>query len=228
MNNNYLITRVLNDEQVNQIHEWLKIGEWYNGLETFSDGANPEICTNVEYKPTNPNYDHISNLLRENLGKNYDFHKLTVPLSSEPPLISKYSNGQSLKVHHDGPQNGHFSTTIFLSDPTTYVGGELCLFLNGREEKIKLDAGCAIIYSTGIPHKVNPVTEGERLAAVIWTKTSFDDIFIRDIYGDLCDLHKLLEKDNSTHDDFESFLSSPHFLLGGVLNKILRKYGKWS
>jgi PKHD-type hydroxylase len=224
MNNHYLITRALNEEQVSQIREWLKVGDWYNGLDTFSECANPEVCTNIEYSHSNENYHNITSLVMETLNKNRDFHKFTIPLTSDPPLISKYSNGQSLKVHHDDPINGQFSTTIFLSDPSTYEGGELCLFINNKEEKIKLDAGYAIIYYTGIPHKVNPVTTGERIAFVFWTKTACNDPFIRDIYSDLCDLHKLIEKDDSVYDNFESFLSSPHFMIGEIINKILRKY----
>ncbi len=63
------------------------------------------------------------------------------------------------------------SCTVFLNEPADYDGGELRFDLGGREERIKLPAGCAVLYPGHTLHEVTPVTRGERVACFFWVQS---------------------------------------------------------
>jgi len=57
------------------------------------------------------------------------------------------------------------SISVCLNDD--YEGGELAFFMTG-EQSIKPDAGTGIAFPSFMPHRVTPVTKGERWALVCW------------------------------------------------------------
>jgi PKHD-type hydroxylase len=95
-----------------------------------------------------------------------------------------YGPGMKYDYHIDthpiAGVNAHYSMTCFLSDPGEYSGGELVLRVGNREIEYKLPAGKAVIYSTGIKHKVNEVTSGNRKVFVCWVEAGIQNSFIRD------------------------------------------------
>ena len=48
----------------------------------------------------------------------------------------------------------------------TYEGGEF--YLINQSEKIRLDSGMGIVFTSLIAHKVTPVTKGERISLTYW------------------------------------------------------------
>lgn len=116
------------------------------------------------------------------------FLSATLPRTVFPPRINRYSGDNN----HYGPHVdsairtvpslvGHgasvsrmrtdLSCTVFLSDPDTYDGGELCIDGSLGQERIKLAAGDAFIYPATHVHEVSPVTRGERLACFFWIES---------------------------------------------------------
>jgi PKHD-type hydroxylase len=75
--------------------------------------------------------------------------------------------------------------TIFLSDSSTYEGGDLVVESALGEQGIKLEAGDAFLYSAGSIHHVAPVTSGARLAAVGWVQSFVPDLTQRETLFDL-------------------------------------------
>lgn len=59
------------------------------------------------------------------------------------------------------------SVTIQLSDPETYQGGDLEL-RGGVEVTANRDRGNVTIFPSWMPHRVTPVTKGERFSLVVW------------------------------------------------------------
>jgi predicted 2-oxoglutarate/Fe(II)-dependent dioxygenase YbiX len=59
---------------------------------------------------------------------------------------------------------------VGLNPAEEYVGGEL--FVQNQEEGIKLDRGDAVVFPSNFmyPHRVSPVTKGQRKVLVIWTQ----------------------------------------------------------
>lgn len=129
-------------------------------------------------------------------------------------------------VHHDSYENGDYSTTVFLNEPDEYEGGELCLFIDNEEVSIKLNAGEAVTYPTGIFHKVNEVTSGERIVAVFWTHTTLKDRFMREVYSDVNKILDLLAKHDSKKDvkTLKEASNDPYFIAKGLLYKINRHF----
>jgi len=142
-------------------------------------------------------------------------------------IVSKTFPGGYYNPHLDNWDNGHYSTTVFLNDGNEYDGGELCLYIGGDKEiKIKLDAGWAVTYSTGIVHRVNKVVSGNRYVSIFWTKSLISDPFIRYMYGELSNIQEnISEKEHSFHLlNCISALKDPNFCLDNLKTEILRRY----
>ena len=91
------------------------------------------------------------------------------------PRVASYGDGGHYDWHGDvtllDNQRTDLSFTIFLSEPDEYDGGEMVIELIGKHFQIKRPAGSMAIYPSGLNHKVNPVTNGNRLVIVGWIKS---------------------------------------------------------
>jgi PKHD-type hydroxylase len=85
----------------------------------------------------------------------------------------------------DNRLRSDLSFTLFLSDPTTYEGGELVIETTGGEQAFKLTAGSMILYPSSTLHRVETITAGIRLAAVGWIQSLVRDAADREILFDL-------------------------------------------
>jgi PKHD-type hydroxylase len=227
----YIIRKVLNEEKIKEVHELIKNSTmWLDGHDT--SGWGDEVRqTNLEMDKHDPYHPAINNIIMNAIDEDYSFHLFTWADSSNPVIVSKHRKGDWFKAHEDHPNNGNYTTTIFLDDPETYEGGELCFLLNGREEKFKLPAGHAITYNTGILHRVSEVTKGERNAIVFWSKGKARDRFLVDLYSDIDKLSKLCNKTFSDNNikievdkhNLEETFNSPVNLFSSILKRIERK-----
>ena len=62
--------------------------------------------------------------------------------------------------------NRKIGISVLLNDD--YTGGEIAFRSGDKEEGVTPDAGSIVAFSSFIPHKVNPITEGERYVVVAW------------------------------------------------------------
>lgn len=224
---NYIVRKVLDDESLEKIRTLIKkSSEWVDGLKS---GGNTNTKKNLELSFNDPNYEEINSLVMSSIDRDLEFHTYTFADTSTRSFISKYSKGGFYAIHEDAAVNGQFSTTIFLDDPLTYKGGELCLYINGKEETFKLPPGYAITYDTGLIHRVNEVTQGERHAVVFWSKSSTKDRFLIELYNDLEKLSILIKELIQTHNieldchDYEDLMKNPLFMSSHIKNKLIRK-----
>ena len=141
-----------------------------HGSETHSH-KNKEIKNNLLTKETIP-----SNLIWKHVDRNNNFIKFTQSHTSSKSRVSKTPVGGFYHPHVDILSLGNFSTTIFLNSPDQYDGGELVLFIDGKEVPFKLDMGWGVTYETGIGHRVNTVTRGERNVALFWSHSLWNNI----------------------------------------------------
>ena len=63
------------------------------------------------------------------------------------------------------------SFTVALTDPRSYAGGDLVLESSRGERRVRLPAGHALVYASSLLHRVEPVTDGERMVAVGWIES---------------------------------------------------------
>jgi PKHD-type hydroxylase len=104
-------------------------------------------------------------------------------------MVSRYGPGQTYGTHVDdaimAEARTDLSFTLFLSDPETYAGGALVIEDRLEDRAIRLAPGEAILYASTTLHRVEPVTEGTRLAVVGWIESWIRDPARRDMLMDL-------------------------------------------
>ena len=93
----------------------------------------------------------------------------------EPTQIAKYVEGGHYDWHTDETffqkQKGYHrkvSSVLFLSDPSTYTGGDFLFETVDGEQKIEVGAGTILCFPSELSHKVTPVTEGVRYSLASW------------------------------------------------------------
>ena len=120
--------------------------------------------------------------------------RLVRPVRWSSLMFSRYGAGQQYGLHADNagmygddgwPLRTDVSFTIFLSDPETYEGGALCIEDGAGGRAFRPAAGSAVLYPTGLLHRVMPVTAGVRLACVGWVQSLVRRSDQREILFDL-------------------------------------------
>jgi PKHD-type hydroxylase len=108
-------------------------------------------------------------------------------------LVSRTDVGGGYGDHVDnalmGPEGARLrsdlSFTLFLSEPETYEGGGLTIEDALEDRTVRLNAGDMILYPSGAPHRVEPVTQGTRLVCVGWIQSHVRDAAAREVLWDL-------------------------------------------
>lgn len=118
-----------------------------------------------------------------------------------------YADGMNYGRHTDNAFMGGYRTdlsfTLFLSDPDSYEGGELVVEGLDSEQAYKLPAGSMMVYPAGSLHRVEPVTEGVRWAAIGWLQSQIRDNQKREILFELDTARRSLFEKNGKTDEFD-------------------------
>ncbi len=94
-----------------------------------------------------------------------------------PMQFTQYALNQHYDWHvdvHEGMESMEhrkLSAVLMLTGPDEYEGGELELNIGGNPETamaLKPPAGTVVFFYSHIPHRVRPVTKGERASLVVW------------------------------------------------------------
>jgi PKHD-type hydroxylase len=215
---NFYQRSLLTGDELAEIRQLLNTANWSNSESTLREylGAHQ---TNSEMS-IGQQKSRISEITMNAISRDTGFRDFVFPKHSTNVIVSRTEVGQGFKTHHDSPSNGDYSTTVFLSNPDTYSGGELTMFLNGEERKFALSAGDALTYDTGVPHCVKEVTKGVRYAIVFWTTSLVREGYWREILTDLRRAKNLLPRDYSYN--LLDTTNDPHFIIQGIENKITR------
>jgi PKHD-type hydroxylase len=162
----------------------------------------------------------ILKLVEQRLLANDLFVQTTYPQQFVRLLLSRYQQGMRYGTHVDealiNNQRTDISFTLFLSDPSQYQGGELVLEDSSSERSWKLDAGDLLVYPSTYLHRVNEVTEGERLVIVGWLTSQIRDPNQREI---------LFDMEKSLHEEFNlNGKTQQYDRLSRVRNNLLRQW----
>jgi PKHD-type hydroxylase len=186
------IPELLDDKTLLQVRDVLASAKFVEGK--LSAGRDAQrVKHNEEMQANEELTDRLNQLV---LGALYDhptFQAAAMPLKLSSAFFARYQKGMAYGQHVDdavmGPQGGQYrtdvSTTIFLSGPDEYEGGELIIETEHGEQSIKLPAGHAVFYPSGSLHRVTEVTSGERLVAVSWAQSMVKDPQHRALLYDL-------------------------------------------
>jgi len=111
------------------------------------------------------------------------------------PVFLRYNKDMHYRVHNDfyvqnNDTRTDYSMTIFLNDPEEYEGGELVISVGTEEIRCKEPAGHAVIYQTGLQHRVEPIISGSRKVCIMWFESLINNPQIREAVGDLWSILK--------------------------------------
>jgi PKHD-type hydroxylase len=225
MNINYIQRKIFSEENLTLIKKLISKCEWRDGVDS-TQGIGYVVKKNFEVVESELK-SQINSIVMKSLDSDQKFMEFCIPRNSDECLITKTVTGGYYNPHRDYGLNGDFSTTIFISNPEDYGGGELCLYLDGIEKKFKPESGTAITYKSGILHRVNEVSWGERIVCVLWSKTAIKDETIRNIYINLQHVIGILSKNGikeMSHKNFDYINEDPVFILGQLVEDIMRNY----
>ena len=181
------IEGVISPQEVAAARAFMAQGEFLDG--GLSAGKMAEgVKNNLELAQGSDIFKRLNAVVFEKLLRHPRFQAAALPNKTAAPFYSRYSAGMQYGAHVDNPLMGSgpylrtdVSSTLFLSDPDSYEGGELCVMTGFGEQKVKLAAGCAVVYPSSSLHHVAEVTEGERQALVVWLQSCVRDPAQREI-----------------------------------------------
>ncbi|MBL8666607.1 MAG: Fe2+-dependent dioxygenase [Rhodospirillales bacterium] len=183
---------LLGDRDVAELRRIASTGEFVDGAVSSPGLAAAGVKRNEQLSLTSTHQRRVEQIVLNALDRNETFRTAAIPKLIRPPILSRYRPGMAYGMHIDNPvmrkpvpMRLDLSITLFLSDPESYSGGELCIETPYGEKRIKLPAGDAVLYPTTMLHRVEEITSGERLAAVTWIQSMVHDQDKRSMLYDL-------------------------------------------
>ena len=127
-------------------------------------------------------------------------------------MFTKTLNSMQYGRHIDNPfmssGRADLSFTIFLTDKSTYDGGELIIEEMNSEREFKLNAGEIILYPSAYLHSVKEIKNGERIVCVGWIESYVKSIEEREYLFDLDAGAKGLLAKNGRSDELDLIFKS--------------------
>ena len=221
-----VIDNFLSQDDVSKYRDALALANWQDGGST-AGSLSTMVKANSQVEDNCAIGKKLSNDLLTRLGNHPRFVSAAIPREIHAPRFNRYQIGETYGVHVDGSimpmphtnkiMRTDLSSTLFLSDPASYAGGELAIETQYGNQEIKLSAGSLVLYPSSSLHQVLPVTSGERLAAICWIQSVVRDEHLRNILFDLDDSIQSLTLDGNT--ERETLLR-----LSGNYHNLLRRF----
>ncbi|MFT4150553.1 MAG: Fe2+-dependent dioxygenase [Paracoccaceae bacterium] len=188
------IPDLLTPEEVAYIRQVLEGTNWIDGRKTAGDQA-AKVKNNLQVPVDSAEARELGNIVLRALGRNATYSSAALPLHVLPPMFNRYDEGMTFGAHVDGsirviPGTAQrirtdVSTTIFLTPPEDYDGGELIVHDTYGDHAVKLPAGHAVLYPATSLHSVRPVTRGSRWGSFFWAQSMVRDDWQRHMLYDL-------------------------------------------
>ncbi|MGB3297846.1 MAG: Fe2+-dependent dioxygenase [Phormidesmis sp.] len=148
------------------------------------------------------------------------FQAAARPRNIHTVRFNRYADGMSYGRHTDNALMFGFRTdlsfTLFLSEPSSYEGGELVVESMDDERSHKLSAGSMLVYPSSSLHRVEAVTSGVRWAAVGWVQSHIRDHEQREILFELDTVRRSLFAQQGKTNEFD--------LLSKSVSNLLRRW----
>ena len=203
-----IIAAVLDGKQLQQVRTLLDAGHFVDGRLSAGKTAK-RVKNNEELHTSASQMERLNELVMGSLLQNPTYQAAVMPSRVATPYYARYIAGMSYGDHVDdpvmGPPGGQYrsdvSTTVFLSQPEQYQGGELVIRTSFGEQSVKLPAGDAVVYPSSSLHRINEVTSGERLVAVTWAQSMLRDAQQRELLFKLYQARESLLKTQPDADE---------------------------
>nr|Q07HT7.1 RecName: Full=PKHD-type hydroxylase RPE_4577 [Rhodopseudomonas palustris BisA53] len=223
------IPEVLSRDQVRHCRELMARADWVDGRITAGHQS-AQVKRNLQLPEGTPEARELSELVHGALSRHPLFMSAALPKTIFPPLFNRYDADGEMNFgsHVDNairtvPGTGvrvrtDVSSTLFLSDPDEYDGGELVVEDTYGSHAAKLPAGDMVVYPGTSLHHVTKVTRGSRIASFFWTQSLIADVTRRAM---MFDLDMSIIRLNADHPDHPSVLS-----LTGLYHNLLRQWAE--
>src|SRR5262245_9111993 len=163
------VPEVLTPQQVARCREVMERASWVDGKATAGEQS-AKVKFNLQLPETAPEARELGDMVMQALGRNDLFFSAVLPKQVFPPLFNRYDAGMTFGAHVDNAVRAYLNTslqirtdvssTLFISAPEDYDGGELVVEDTYGSHKVKLPAGDMIVYPGTSLHNVTPITRG--------------------------------------------------------------------
>lgn len=175
------VPQVLTSEELAQCRAILEASNWLDGRDTAGSQA-ALVKRNLQLPEQSEASQSLQTIVLAALNRNALFFTAALPKKILPPYFNCYTGEMNTFGNHvDGSirtvpgttqrVRSDVSCTLFFSDPEEYEGGELVVEDTFGNHRVKLPAGDMILYPSSSVHRVEPVTQGARVASFFWTES---------------------------------------------------------
>lgn len=216
------IPKVLTPEQVARCRAVMEKAAWVDGRVTAGHQS-AQVKNNLQLPEGTPEARELGDMVLDALGRNSLFMSAVLPKQVFPPLFNRYDAGMTFGAHVDNSIRGipgtpfrirtDVSSTLFISGPDDYDGGELVVEDTYGSHSVKLPAGDMIVYPATSLHHVTPITRGSRIASFFWTQSMIRDESRRSLLFDMDMAIIKLARDHPEHASVVELTSVYHNLL---------------
>src|SRR6185503_16702032 len=178
------VPKVLTDAQVARCRELMERASWVDGRVTAGHQS-ARAKDNLQIPEGSPEAREMGDMIVAALERNPLFISAALPQRVFPPLFNCYRPGMTFGAHVDNAIRQvtgtpfrirtDLATTLFLTRPEEYDGGELVVEDTYGAHSVKLPAGDLILYPATSLHRVTPVTRGARLSSFFWIQSMVRD-----------------------------------------------------
>ena len=213
------IPAVLNSGELESLRRTVKEAPFEPGIVTALPGARG-VKRNLQLKPDSEAMRACVPVVVGALRRNPLFFSAALPAKIFGVIFNRYDVGMEYGDHFDtaivaaqSTMRSDIAGTLFLSAPEDYDGGELVIQDSFGAHRVKLPAGNMIVYPASSLHRVEPVTRGSRIAAVLWVQSLVRDEGRRRILFDLDLVIGKLAKATPGSAEVQTLSSAYHNLL---------------
>jgi PKHD-type hydroxylase len=216
------IPNVLTAEQVARCREVMTKAAWVDGKVTAGHQSS-QVKNNLQLPENAPEARELGGMVMQALARSQLFTSAVLPKQVFPPLFNRYDAGMTFGAHVDNSIRSHaangitirtdVSSTLFISAPEDYDGGELVVEDTYGRHSVKLPAGDMIVYPATSLHHVTPITRGSRIASFFWTQSMIRDESRRSLLFDLDMAIMRLAGDHPQHGSVVELTAVYHNLL---------------
>jgi PKHD-type hydroxylase len=191
------IPSLLLQEELASIESLINSSHFIDGKLTANLAAS-EVKNNLQLASNNEALTEIQKIVSKALQQSPLFNIAALPQKIYPAMVSKYTAGKYYGWHVDSPIMGDppirtdLAMTIFLSDPSSYDGGELLIQSGTSTASFKPAKGDAVLYPCQYLHCVNEIISGERIAIVTWVQSNVKNPAQRQILFELNQVHSAM------------------------------------
>ncbi|EIZ80944.1 putative hydroxylase [Novosphingobium sp. Rr 2-17] len=174
------IPELFSKDEVRTFRKALEGADWVDGRRTAGHRAG-KVKSNEQLSLDDPVAKRLADQVLARLAQSPLFIAAALPSRVLQPRFSRYDGQGHYGNHVDNAifpipgtgehLRGDVSSTLFLSEPEEYEGGELVIEDMFGSRTAKLPAGHMIVYPGGSLHRVTPVTKGVRFVSFFWSQS---------------------------------------------------------